>query len=95
MAIDFPDSPSTGDTYTAGDRTWIWDGSVWASYGNFPDPTVLKVDKINDRVGINNVSPAVTLDVTGDAAVSGDLEVAGTISGYDLSLLEALALIGL
>jgi len=75
MAIDFPDSPSTGDTYTAGDRTWIWDGSVWASYGNFPDPTVLKVDKINDRVGINNVSPTVALDVTGDISVSGNLSV--------------------
>lgn len=81
MAIDFPDSPTTGDTYTAGERTWIWDGTVWASYGNFPDPTVLKVDKINDRVGINNVSPAVTLDVTGDIAVSGDITVGGSYVG--------------
>jgi hypothetical protein len=95
MAIDFPNSPTTGDTYTAGGRTWQWDGTVWAAYGNYPDPTVLKIDTGTNRVGINNTSPTTALDVTGDLTVSGDLEVTGTISGYDLSLLEALALIGL
>ncbi len=29
MAINFPDSPSTNDTVTQGDLTWIWDGTVW------------------------------------------------------------------
>jgi hypothetical protein len=29
MAIDFPDSPTTGDTFTAGNRTWEWSGSAW------------------------------------------------------------------
>ena len=80
MAIDFPNSPTTGDTYTAGDRTWIWDGTVWASYGNFPDPTVLKVDKINDRVGINNVSPTTALDVNGDLTVSGKVNATAPTS---------------
>ncbi|MFN9956917.1 MAG: hypothetical protein ACK55I_27765, partial [bacterium] len=29
-AIDFPNSPSVNDTHTVGDRTWKWNGSVWA-----------------------------------------------------------------
>ena len=29
MALNFPDSPTVGDTYTAGGRTWVWDGTTW------------------------------------------------------------------
>lgn len=29
MAIDFPDSPTSGDTFTVGNRTWSYDGSFW------------------------------------------------------------------
>lgn len=29
MAINFPDSPTTGDEFTAAGRTWIWDGATW------------------------------------------------------------------
>ena len=29
MPIDFPNSPSVNDTYTAGGVTWIWTGTVW------------------------------------------------------------------
>src|SRR5215469_4717020 len=32
-ALDYPDSPSPGDTYTANDNTWWWDGSKWVSTG--------------------------------------------------------------
>lgn len=29
MAINFPDSPSLNEIFTAGDRTWQWDGTAW------------------------------------------------------------------
>jgi hypothetical protein len=29
MAIDFPSSPSTGQVYTYGSRTWTWTGYAW------------------------------------------------------------------
>jgi len=29
MAIDFPNSPATNDTYTVGSRTWTWTGTIW------------------------------------------------------------------
>jgi hypothetical protein len=30
-AIDFPNSPTVNQEFTANGRTWIWDGSVWNS----------------------------------------------------------------
>ncbi len=27
--IDFPSSPTLGQTYTYGSRTWVWNGSGW------------------------------------------------------------------
>ena len=29
MPIDFPDTPTTGQQFTAGDTTWYWTGTVW------------------------------------------------------------------
>lgn len=29
MAIDFPNSPTIGQSFTVGNRTWIWDGTAW------------------------------------------------------------------
>ena len=37
-AIDFPNSPSVNQTYTVGNRSWIWTGSVWESVA-IPGPT--------------------------------------------------------
>ena len=29
MAIDFPNSPATNDTYSYGGKTWKWNGTAW------------------------------------------------------------------
>lgn len=36
MAIDFPNSPTAGDLYTAGGKTWQWNSTFWAAYGTSP-----------------------------------------------------------
>lgn len=69
MAIDFPNSPTVGQIFTSGDKSWIWDGTVWKAYGASLSPTVLKVDSTNSRVGINNQSPATALDIVGTTTV--------------------------
>jgi hypothetical protein len=32
-AIDFPNTPSVNDEFTAGDITYVWSGTVWNSIG--------------------------------------------------------------
>jgi hypothetical protein len=31
MAINFPDSPTISDSFTSGERTWVWNGTTWKS----------------------------------------------------------------
>lgn len=33
-AINFPSTPTIGDTFTVLDRSWQWDGSVWLAMYN-------------------------------------------------------------
>lgn len=40
MAIDFPNSPTNGQTYTVGERTWLYDGAKWMLVLD-PQPTEL------------------------------------------------------
>ena len=65
MAITFPASPTNGQTFTSGNKTWQWDGTTWLAYGASLSPSILKVDATNSRVGINNQSPTQALDVNG------------------------------
>ena len=41
---------------------------------------ILTVDLANSRLGVNNVSPTVPLDVTGDAKIGGSLTVTGNLT---------------
>ena len=83
MAIDFPNSPSSGDIHTVSGKQWQWDGEKWLAYGSSLAPDVLKVDSGNNRVGINQTTPPVALDVTGSARITGDLTVSGTTVTVD------------
>tara|TARA_Y100000296_G_C5103988_1_gene221522 strand:- start:45 stop:941 length:897 start_codon:yes stop_codon:yes gene_type:complete len=83
MAIDFPNSPTTGDIHTVSGKQWQWDSEKWIAYGSSLAPDVLKVDSGNNRVGINQTTPTVALDVTGSARITGDLTVQGTTTTID------------
>lgn len=49
MAMNFPDSPTVGQEFTANGRTWIWDGYVWAARGVTPiDPQKIEDNLIKD-----------------------------------------------
>jgi len=82
MAIDFPNSPTSGQIFTSGDKSWIWDGTVWKAYGASLSPTTLKVDSTNTRVGINNQSPAYTLDVNGTVEATQFLQGTDYLTPY-------------
>ena len=78
MAINFPNSPSSGDTHTVSGKIWQWDGEKWKAYGASIAPSILKIDTANNRVGINDTTPTYSLDVNGTCRITGDLTVDGT-----------------
>lgn len=51
------------------------------------------VDISNDRVGIGTDQPTVKLDVVGNAAISGNLNVAGVLTYEDVTNVDAVGLI--
>ena len=51
------------------------------------------VDISNDRVGIGTDQPTVKLDVVGDAAISGNLNVSGVLTYEDVTNVDAVGLI--
>jgi len=93
MAINFPDSPSNGDTVTVGDKTWTWNGSTWDVVVSTPISNQI-VDADGDtRVHVEE-SPdedylrfdtagteRMTINPSGNVAMTGDLTVTGTIAG--------------
>jgi hypothetical protein len=50
MPLDFPSSPTTGQSYTLNGRTWEWNGSGWqVAIGN-PTP-VTSDSSVSDVIG--------------------------------------------
>lgn len=81
MAIDFPNSPTTNQVYSVGNRTWVYDGSVWvlrsasASAGSIT----------SSELAANSVTSAKIVD---DTIVNADINSAAAIS---LTKLEVAA----
>ena len=83
MAIDFPNSPSTGQLHTVSGKQWQWDSEKWIAYGATISADILYIDTGNNRVGINDTSPSYSLDVNGTARITGNLTVQGTTTTID------------
>jgi hypothetical protein len=48
MPLSFPSSPSVNDTYTAGSRTWTWNGSIWELNGTQIGASAISTNEIAD-----------------------------------------------
>ena len=80
MAITFPSSPSTNDTFNEGSITYKWDGVKWVGIGVSPADRLvegsnsLEINAGNDliwtgdNVGIGNTNPTTKLSVDGGSA---------------------------
>ena len=79
MAIVFPASPSTNDTFTAGSITYKWDGAKWIGLGVTPTDRLiegsnsLEIDGSNNlvwnggNVGIGTANPLFDLHINSDS----------------------------
>jgi hypothetical protein len=88
MAINFPDSPTTNEVFSAGGRTWKWDGTTWLSVG-----AELVVADITDLTAsateinyTDGVTSAIQTQLNARAALSGasftgNISTTGTIQG--------------
>ena len=96
MAINFPSSPSNGDTHTAGGVVYAFDGVSWAG-----SSTVTPVDALSSGIAeslqtISSVSGAQTIDLDNGhiivcSSATGDLTLNLTNTG--LSTNQATAVV--
>lgn len=67
MAIDFPNSPSTSDIYTAAGKTWVYDGTAWTlRTGTVGAGSITSTELANDSV--TSAKIAANTIVAGDIA---------------------------
>ena len=71
MAINFPASPSTNDTFTAGSITYKWDGAKWIGLGVTPADRLIE--------GSNSLE----IDANNDLKWIGDQVVVGDFAPVD------------
>jgi len=60
MPITFPSNPNLNQTYSSGDRTWVWVGSRWRSVANIGAVGGTSTGGANVTVGVT--APTTTVD---------------------------------
>lgn len=78
MAIDFPDSPTTNDTYTVNGFTWLYNGYAW-------DRVDASTPGHDQLVGLGDDDHTQYLLADGSRTLSGNLTVTGTVDGRDIA----------
>ena len=77
-ALNFPSSPSNGQTYTANNVTYVWNGTAWKKnippQSSFPSLTVAGISTFNGNINVN-----ADLNVTGTISGSGSIPSGGII----------------
>lgn len=71
MPIDFPATPTIGDSYTYNNRTWIWSGEVWT-----PDRAKYTADRdiVSDADGYLVASTATSTEVSYLSGVTSSIQ---------------------
>jgi hypothetical protein len=72
-AIDFPSNPTNGQEFTSGNRTWIWDGSVWNA-----KETVFELLSATAPITYSSSTKTVGIDQTGITIAQSQVTNLGT-----------------
>ena len=66
MSLEFPASPTVGDTYTVGARTWTWSGTIWEITGTVAAAGSIGTTELAD-------SAITTAKIAAGAVVEADI----------------------
>jgi hypothetical protein len=81
--LNFPQDPNVGDTYTLGNRTWIWNGYGWQIKSSVTSFDPFTANRVIVTTSTNSTgTDSGGLIVYGGAGIGLDLYVGGDIIGY-------------
>jgi hypothetical protein len=86
--IDFPNSPTLDEAFSAGGKQWQWTGTAWSRKGGTPPPPVLAITNTEPTQESTGVGPGYDIIVNGTNFIpaSGTLGpdyVPGTMINYN------------
>lgn len=87
MAIDFPNSPTTNQTFTSGGRTWIYNGSQWGlQTGAYGAGTITTGSLANVAVTTAKINDyAVTAAKIANTTITNTQIAANTITSTEIA----------
>ncbi len=93
MAINFPDSPSTGDTIAVNGSTWLWNGSTWIDA--FESQASLNINSLLD-VNLTSSTTGEVVQYNGTEWVNADIiaQIVDSAPGALNTLNELAAALG-
>ena len=88
MSLAFPASPSVGDTYTVGARTWTWSGTIWEITGTVAAAGSIGTTELADSA-ITTAKIAASPTFTGTVVLPSTTSI-GTVSSTELGYVDGV-----
>jgi len=88
MALNFPPSPSIGQSYTVGSKTYSWSGAAWLVTSTSQTLKSLTVTTSTNATSTNSGA----VQVVGGIGIGGDLWIGGTIYAGNVPVLTTSSL---